>query len=55
MKLRYFVLVTAVAATLAACANTPTAPQKPTRSTRDLLTTETDTTTRGGGSFGSSH
>jgi hypothetical protein len=55
MKLRYFVLVTAVAATLAACANTPTAPSKPTRSTADLLSTENDTTARSGGTYGSGH
>lgn len=55
MKLRYFVLMTAVAATLAACANTPTAPSKPTRSSTDIVTTENDTTTRSGGVYGSGH
>ncbi|HET7463811.1 MAG TPA: hypothetical protein VFJ82_21325 [Longimicrobium sp.] len=55
MKLRYFVLVTFVAATVAACANTPTAPSKPTRSSAELLTSENDTTTRSGGTYGSGH
>ena len=55
MKLRYFVLVTAVAAALAACANSPTAPSRPTRSAGDMVTTENDTTSRGGGSFGTGH
>ncbi|HET7230382.1 MAG TPA: hypothetical protein VFJ16_10300 [Longimicrobium sp.] len=54
MKLRYVVLVTLVAASLAACADSPTA-SRPTRTSTGPVLTEVDTTTRGGGTYGSGH
>jgi hypothetical protein len=56
MKLRYFVLVTVLAAiATSACADSPTA-SKPDRRTpvREMMT-EGDTTSRGGGVSGSGH
>lgn len=53
MKLRYFVLVTLVAASVAACADSPTASKTPR--TNRPMTTEADTTARGGGTMGSGH
>jgi type IV pilus biogenesis protein CpaD/CtpE len=54
MKLRYVVLVTLVAASLSACADSPTA-SKPARTSTGILLTEGDTATRGGGTYGSGH
>jgi len=53
MKLRYFVLVTLVAASITACSDSPTASKA--RSTTRAMTTEADTVTRGGGTMGSGH
>ena len=53
MKLRYFVLITLVAASIAACSDSPTASK--THSTTRAMSTETDTTSRGGGYLGSGH
>jgi hypothetical protein len=55
MKLRYFVLVTLAAALTAACADTPTASKPGTRTPGRQMVTETDTTTRNGGTYGSGH
>jgi len=53
MKLRYFVLVTLIAASITACADSPTASK--TRSTTKAMATEADTTARTGGTYGSGH
>jgi type IV pilus biogenesis protein CpaD/CtpE len=55
MKLRYFVLVTAVAAFAAACADSPTASKPATHKPNHEVMAEADTTTRGSGGFGTSH
>ncbi|HEU4557385.1 MAG TPA: hypothetical protein VFS20_06025 [Longimicrobium sp.] len=54
MKLRYLVLATLVAATFAACGQSPTAPTA-SRTTNSSMTTSADSAERGGGLSGSGH
>lgn len=54
MKLRYLVLVTLIAASLAACGQSPTAPSA-TRSAGQVMLDEIPTADRGGGTAGSGH
>ena len=54
MKLRYLVLVTLVAATLAACGQSPTAPSA-TRSPGQAMLDEAEPAAPTGGTYGSGH
>jgi len=54
MKLRYLVLLTLVAASVAACTASPTA-SAPTRSPSQVLLAEGDSLDRGTGAAGSGH
>jgi hypothetical protein len=54
MKIRYFVLATLLAATVAACSDLPTA-SKPNRTQTAAPRMDGDTATRSGGTIGSGH
>lgn len=55
MKLRYLVLVTVVAASLAACAQSPTAPSATRAPEQAHLDSNGETVVPSGGTYGSGH